>query len=159
MFQLSLFDDDINLRGDRWVIISLQPEYYRQLCEGQKKTEYRRGAFLREPARAFVYCTAPVAEIGVYVALGRPHCGSPAEIAEIKEKESPGSYQMMMDWMQGFKEASATPVEHVQTFPALSLANIKNDFPRFQPPQRFVYLDTQPDFLAYLKRRSGVRFD
>lgn len=51
---------------------------------------------------------------------------------------------MMMDWMRGFKEASATPIDNVQQFPAYS-AEIKGAFPKFQPPQRFAYLDTQPE--------------
>lgn len=160
MSQMNLFEDAAGPKRDRerCVIISLQPEYYRALCEGRKKIEYRRGVFLRGPALAFVYCTVPVKEIGAYVALGQPQCGSPEDIARIKETESPGSYQMMMDWMRGFKEASATPIENVQQFPAISLAEIKGAFPKFQPPQRFAYLDTQPELWEYLKRRSGLAF-
>lgn len=151
--QLGLFQEEEKLK---WVMLSLQPQYYQELCQGIKKTEYRRGAFVREPVQGFVYCSAPQMEIGAYVKLGKPVSGKPELIAAIKEKELPGSYEMMLEWMKGFTEASALPVEEVRVFPPISLREMKGKFPRFQPPQRFMYLDKYPEILSFLKQTSGL---
>lgn len=139
-------------------MLSLQPQYYRELCSGIKKTEYRRGAFIKEPVQAFVYCSTPVAEVGVYVRFGEPITGTPEEIALIKEAEAAGSYDMMMEWMRDYKEASAIPIEEVKTFSPVTLQQLRNRFGKFHPPQRYTYLDKRPDILSFLQKSSGLPF-
>ncbi len=153
MSQSDLFNND---EANRWVLISLHPEPYREVCEGSKKFEYRRGAFLKGPAKAFVYCTMPVKETGLFVELGKPIVGDLSEIAVVKEQEVSGSYDTMMDWLAGAKKASATPIEKPVTFPPISLIEIKAKFPKFHPPQRFIYLDKSPEILRFIKHKSGI---
>lgn len=158
MNQFKLFEEkDYKSPKDRWVLISLQPEYYNQLCAGMKQYQYRRGGFLKEPAKAFVYCSAPNKEIGALVQLGQPLHGTPDKIARIKEREVPGSYGMMIEWMNTYNQASATPIEKVETFSPISLHELKSNFPKFHPPQRFIYLDKTPEVLHFIQEKSGLR--
>lgn len=153
--QLNIFDN----ASRRYIMISLHSEYYNQLCSDQKKFEYRRGKFIKEAVHAFVYCSSPVMEVGALVELGTPISGSPHKIAEIKEKETPGSYDTMMDWMKDFKEASAVPIERVQVFKPVPLKEIKEKFPSFHPPQRFIYVDKNKELLEFLKQKSHMPAD
>lgn len=153
--QLGLFNESED-DSMRWIMLSLQPQYYRELCEGVKKTEYRLGVFVTEPVHGFVYCSSPVMEIGAYVKLGQPIIGKPSEIARIKEEESPGSYRMMMEWASRSKEVSAIPVESVQLFPPVTLQQMRRKFGKFHPPQRYIYLDKTPEVLNFLKSTSGL---
>lgn len=138
----------------RVVMLSLHPEYYAQICTGEKTHEYRRGVFMRTPVDAFVYCTSPVMQIGLFVQFGSPVIAPPHDIAMIRENGTPGTYQMMMDWMAGYDTATALPVERVITFDPISLSDIKAQFPDFHPPQKFIYVDKQKELLAFLKRRA-----
>lgn len=152
--QPELFEKEL-----RWIMLSLMPPYYEELCNNQKKFEYRRGKFITQASRAFVYCSSPVMEVGAYVEFGEPITGTPHDIAQIKEQEVSGSYDMMMEWMEGFSEASAVPVKKVSTFSPVGLAELRNHFAGFHPPQRFIYLDKPKcqDLLEHLKEVSGIR--
>lgn len=155
--QLGLFTNN-QTEPMRWIMLSLQPQYYKQVCQGLKKTEYRRGAFINKPCHCFIYCSTPVAEVGVYVRLGQPVISTPEHIAQIKEAEEAGSYNMMLDWLAGSKQATAIPVEDVKTFPAITLEALRHKLGKFHPPQRYTYLDKKPELLELLKNQSGLSF-
>ncbi len=140
-------------------MLSLQPQYYDELCRGLKKTEYRRGMFIKEPCHGFIYCSTPVAEIGAYVRFGQPIIGSHDEIARIKECEEAGTYDMMLEWLTGSNQATAIPILEVKTFPAISLQELRERFGKFHPPQKYTYIDTRPELLKYLKEVSELDFE
>ena len=140
----------------RWVLFSLKPEPYRAVLSGTKKTEYRRGVFLKSQANAFVYCSSPVMEVGAFVRLGVPHIAPIDEIAAHAEAEKKGAGKVMKKWLKGRDEGSALPILSVQTFPPLSLEDIRTHFPYFHPPQQLIYLDKYLALLSFLKGRRGI---
>ncbi len=154
--QLQLFSS--NAQPPRWIMFSLKPQYFKQVCTGTKKIEYRRGVFTREPVFAFVYCSSPVMAVGAVVKLGKPIIGTREEIAQIKEADSKNSYAEMLTWLEGATKASAIPIESVQTFEPIKLQELRNNFTNFHPPQRYMYLDTNPELLQFLKQRSNINF-
>ena len=139
----------------RWIMISIEPKYYEELTKGLKKYEYRRGNFIKEPVKAFVYCSSPKKEVGAIIDLGEPIYGDADKIAKIKEEEVAGSYDMMMEWMEGFKKSCAVPIKSVKVFDSVKLEELREKF-KFHPPQRFMYLDKKPELLTFLKKKSGV---
>lgn len=168
MTQIDLFQEVSPEWSGLFVLVSLAPRYYGDLVVSQtKRFEYRRGKFVDHPVTAFVYATLPKgsgdlklpnAEIGAVAKLGKPHQGL-EEVIRIKEKEDPHSRSMMEDWLKGFKTASAHPVERVIRFEKpVSLAELREKFPGFQPPQRYLILNHRQELLEFLKERSGINF-
>jgi len=155
MEQLTLFNEDKNLKKD-WILISLMPEYYQKVKLGIKKYEYRRGGFIKEPAIALVYSTVPDKKIGLLVEFGIPIYGEPEKIAQIKEQEERGSFNMMMEWLRGFQNCCAVPIDNVRILPEITLDEIRIHFPRFQPPQKFIYLKKNPALFNFLKERLNI---
>lgn len=145
------------------VIISLAPEYYNQVANGEKRTEYRRGAFIAKKFNAFVYCTSPMKCIGMYVKFAAPLVGSPDQIADIKEKEAPGSRAMMLDWFDGRSVGSAALICEVILFEPVDLERLRLVDSEFHPPQNFLYLSKKPRLREYLEKQRDEhllsRFD
>ena len=153
--QLPLFDEDQNQKKD-WILISLMPEYYRQVKLGTKKYEYRRGGFIKKPAMALVYSTVPEKKIGLLVEFGAPIYSTHEEIAKIQEQEESGSFDMMMKWMEGFQNCCAIPIKSVRILPEITLDEIRLHFPEFQPPQKFIYLNKNPSLFNFLKEQLHI---
>ena len=151
-----------------YILLSLAPRYYHASVIAQTKMyEYRRGQFIDQPVTAFVYATLskdrndrglPNAEIGAVIKLGSPTIGL-EEVIQVKEEEEPGSREIMVEWLQGFSIASAHPIEKVHCFAKpVSLKELKHNFRRFQPPQRYIILNNNPELLEFLKQKAELGF-
>ena len=150
--QLPLFEDGQSLKRD-WILISLMPEYYQQVKSGVKKYEYRRNWSIKEPTLALVYSTVPDKKIGLMVEFDAPIYGSHEKIAQIQENEEKGSYDMMMEWLEGAMSCCAIPIKSVHILSEITLDEIHVNFPKFQPPQKFIYLEKNPPLFNFLKER------
>ncbi len=167
MYQQQFIDEN---KDEFWpkpfLLISLAPRYaHAILITRIKKYEYRRGSFIYRPISVFIYATLPKkkedknfsngAVIGL-VKFGSPIIGIEAVI-RCKEKEEPGSSKYMKNWLEGFNFASAHPISYVHCFrQPISLNELKNRFPKFHPPQKYLRLDRKPEILDFLKKRSGI---
>lgn len=154
---------------ERWpephILLSLHPEYPQAMLRGIKKYEYRRGQFIATAASAFVYATIakspadrglPTASLLAIARLGEPILG--VEVAmSIREGQEPGSRPKMEAWLAGYTQASTHPVLDIQALPdPISLNEIRDHFPTFHPPQKYLVLANNPPLLNFLKTRSGL---
>lgn len=149
--QLSFFED-----CKKYVLLSLREEYYNQMLAGSKKYEYRT-RFLKEETIAYIYISKTYKKIVAKIEFGEPIIGNAKEIATIAEKEQPGSYQDMIDYMYndiGF----AIPIKKIIPIEEVSLEELKEKFPDFVPPQCYYILDKKPELLNYLNNRSEKEY-
>lgn len=154
--QLSLFDtenDDTKIT----ILLSLREEYYNQMVDGSKKYEYRT-RFLKEETLAYIYISKTLKKIVAKIEFGKPIIGDAKAIATIAEKEQPGCYQDMIDYM--YKDIGyAIPVKRIIPIEEVNLDEIKKIFPDFVPPQSYYILDKKHDLLEYLNSRKGKKYD
>lgn len=82
-----------------------------------------------------------------------PIIGTAGDIAVIAEKEHPGCYQEMMDYMYN-NIGYAIPVKKIIPIEEISLKELQNNFLDFAPPQSYYILDRKPELLEFLNKRS-----
>lgn len=166
MTQLELPMNAEKNQFDDYLLISVLPRYYRAIfLDKTKKFEFRRGRFIDKAVRAFVYSTlskskedsgSPSGEIGGLVTLGTPVIGI-EEVIQTKEIEEAGSRKIMQDWLKGFSTASAHPIEDIKRFEKpVTLTEMREKFPNFQPPQKYLLLNHKQEMLEFLKQRCGI---
>ncbi|HEV2412823.1 MAG TPA: hypothetical protein VGS28_03385 [Candidatus Saccharimonadales bacterium] len=156
--------------GPEWwtppnVLVSLWPRYASEVIAGRKRFEFRRGLFIKRAATAFIYATAPkgredreltCSALVAVARFGPPIIGIEAVSALIAREQAGGSLPTT-DWLGGYDTASAHPIEQVHRLNnPIGLAEIRERFPGFQPPQRHISLDRNPTFLFFLRERSGL---
>ena len=149
--QLSFFED-----CKKNILLSLREEYYNQILDGSKKYEYRT-RYLKEETIAYVYISKTLKKIVARIEFGEPIIGNAKEIATIAEREQPGCYQDMIDYMYndiGF----AIPIKKIIPIEEVSLEELKEKFPDFVPPQSYYILDKKPELLNYLNNRSEKEY-
>ena len=145
--QLSIFEEN-----KKNVLLSLREIYYNQMLDGSKKYEYRT-RYLKEETIAYIYISKTYKKIVAKIEFGEPITGSAKEIATIAEKDRPGSYKDMIDYMYndiGF----AIPVKKIIPIEEVSLEELKEKFPDFVPPQSYYILDKKPELLNFLNSRE-----
>ena len=84
----------------RMVLMSLKEKPYRKILCGDKKYEFRT-RYTKEESIAFIYVTKEVKAVCGIIFFDKPIIGIAEEIAQISEKENPGSYSYMIDYFKG----------------------------------------------------------
>jgi predicted transcriptional regulator len=152
--QLSLFQDfegDSNLvSAEKYIMMSLQEQYYLQIIDGTKKYEYRR-LFKNYALNSFIYITSPVKLLTGYLKLGEPIIGTPKQIADLAESIRVGHGAIMYDYMKDLRKCYAIPINSIFEFEQpLALDSIKTVFPKFTPPQSYILMENYKELLDYL---------
>lgn len=145
MEQLSLFK-----KNKKTLLLSLREEYYNKMLDGTKKYEYRT-RYPKEETEAYIYISKTKKQIVAKIDFGKPIIGSKEEIANLSEKEDPGSYKDMLEYIHD--KGYAIPVEKITKIKPVSLEELKTKFKNFTPPQSYYILDKKEDLLEFLKRR------
>lgn len=149
--QLSLFDNT-KKENKKTILLSLREEYFKQMVDGSKKYEYRT-RFLKEETLAYIYISKTLKKIVAKIEFGKPIIGDAKTIATIAEKEQPGCYQDMIDYMYN-NIGYAIPVKKIIPIEEINLDEIKKAFPDFAAPQSYYILDNKPDLLEYLNNKE-----
>lgn len=154
--QLSFFSDETCLE-DKYILMSLQEQYYTQIINGTKKYEYRK-VFKEYPLSAFIYITKPKMVIKGYVKFGMPIIGTPEKISEIAEAQRLGHGKIILDYLNGLKKCYAVPILEVHEFnDELSIKQIKSAIPSFHPPQSYLTMENHPRLLDYLLKFETIK--
>lgn len=125
------------------VLLSLQPQYMREIREGTKQYEYRR-KYRSEPTRAFIYENAPVGAVTAVLELDEPIIAPPAEIARIADEARAGHGESVLDYMRGLDVGYAVPIRAWQDIIPVGQQELRSVHPRFTAPQSYVLLDRSP---------------
>ncbi len=150
--QLTLFpeSEERDLISKKYILMSMQEQYYLQILNGFKMYEYRR-FFKDYPLISFIYLTSPVKKIVGYLELGNPIIGTPREIAELAESVKIGHGPVIYDYMRDLRKCYAIPIKKVCEFKEeLTLESLKKIFPKFTPPQSYILMENNVELLGYL---------
>lgn len=147
--QKNLFGQDDFISNEQYVIISLMEEYFLNIVNGQKKYEYRR-KFINRPCKAFIYVNSPVMAISGLVHLEKPIYDTVDGICRIAENQKAGSTEGMLTYLNGLERAYAIPIQSLIRFKPLRLAEIRESFPNFSPPQFYISANKKPELLRFL---------
>ncbi|MBN1459502.1 MAG: hypothetical protein JXA57_08190 [Armatimonadetes bacterium] len=138
------------------LLLSLQPQYWSPILAGTKRYEYRR-SFRADAVQAYIYFSSPRKEVGAFVDFGTPIIGTPQQIADLAEREHPGSQQAMLDYLRGCERGFAVPILACEEIvPGISLRELRERF-GFTAPQGYLVLNRHPalrDFIFAHDRKD-----
>ncbi|MGN7382037.1 MULTISPECIES: hypothetical protein [unclassified Paenibacillus] len=135
----------------RIIILSLQPDPYREILEGSKKHEFRR-KFLSTSVNAFIYVSSPIKEITAYIEFGKPIIDKVENIGRIAELEGSGSMEGISRYMNGLETGFAIPIISIREIEPLTLEELRKTY-RFTAPQSYIHLESNPKLKATLIQR------
>ncbi len=126
------------------LILSIRPEYVREIMEGQKKYEFRRSIFKnREVKTIYIYTTSPVKKIEGRFSLGGIYEGHPKLLWRRYGAFSGLKKGSFFDYFRGTEHGYAIRIECLRRFK--EPVNPKCEIPGFNPPQNFCYFDDELD--------------
>lgn len=124
-------------------LLSIRPEYARQIATGEKRVEFRRAKFSRPLTHVVVYATSPEKRVvGYFEVLGIDE-GSAASLWEEHKTHSGISRKRLFEYLRGARQAIAIRIgrfHHAHRQVRLE------DLGALAPPQSFRYL--RPESLA-----------
>ena len=129
-------------QAKRIIILSLQPDPYKNILAGVKKHEFRR-KFLKEPVNAFIYVSLPVQKIQAYIEFGEPIFDRVQKIGEIAEKEGTSTISSIYSYMEGLEKGFAVPILSIREIEPLSLEELRSTY-KFTAPQSYMNIETNP---------------
>ena len=142
------------VENSRITMMSLRQEYFEQILKGEKTFEYRK-KYYDEKSVAYIYVSKTQKEIVGKVWFGKPIIDDSEKIAQIAEKDQPGSYNNIKEYL-GKNRGYAIPIEKVELVKKISLKEIKEVFADFVPPQSYYYLDNKKQLLDFLIERTST---
>ncbi len=151
--QLSFFKEE---KRKPIILLSLREEYFNQMLDGKKKYEYRT-RYLKEETIAYIYISKTLKRIIAKIEFGMPIISNAKNIATIAEREQPGCYYNMIDYMHN-DIGYAIPVKKITLIEDVSLEELKSKFLDFVPPQSYYILDRKPELLNFLNSKCEKEY-
>lgn len=133
------------------VLMSLREEYFNAMVKGTKRFEYRT-RYLKDRSSAYIYISKTKKSIVAKIEFGEPIIGNAREIALLAEKEEPGCYDSILEYLYN-DVGYAIPVESITSIEELTLAELKERFPNFVVPQSYYILDKKPELFDFLESK------
>lgn len=147
-----------NLFGDEpkpnYVLLSLQEQPYLEVKSRIKVYEYRT-RYQKVPTTAFIYVSQNVKKVMGIIEFDTPIIGSAEEISLISEKNKPGSYDVMMQYLKN-GIGYAIPVKQLIEIEPVPLKELKSRFENFTVPQSYYMLGNKRELLDYLLSRKHL---
>ena len=128
------------------IMMSLHPHAYDAFLKGDKKFEFRKLPFIKTSFDCFIYVTKPVGSICAYAHFDTPILGDADALANLANDDT----DAFQKWLPDQQIAAAYPLKSLIELIPSSLSILKNDFPDFHPPQKFIYLERKADLKKYL---------
>lgn len=117
----------------------MKPEFAHRILEGTKRYEYRRRVFMKPVETVVVYASSPHRRIVGEMKVAGIHSAPPSTIWRRTRATSGIPYSYFRDYFGGRVEAHAIEVASVTAYE--EPVDPYRLFPRFVPPQSYVYLD------------------
>ena len=128
-------------------LLSIRPEYVKQIIEGTKKVEFRKKLFSNTVKKALVYSSSPQKRIVGYFNVTNVIVDTPIKVWNKYEKVGGIRKEKYDDYYKNSKCAYAIEIEKFFSF---STPLNPQDFDKsFRPPQSFCYVDNV-EFLNWL---------
>ena len=120
------------------VLISIKPQYVKEILLGNKRYEYRKRMFKKEIDKVYIYSTSPEQKIVGYFKYTHYKVGTPEEIWQETNLFSGINKDAYFEYFKGRKEAYAIQIEEIYEFD--KVIDPKEVFQKFTPPQSYMYL-------------------
>ena len=123
------------------VLLSIRPEYVREILKGTKRYEFRRSIF-KDRARIkkiYIYSTAPVKKIVASFCIDEIIEDQPEELWNKCQFYSGIEKNAFFEYFKDKEKGFAIKIKDVDMFEPL--VNPNNVIPDFTPPQSFRYVD------------------
>ncbi len=122
------------------ILLSLKEQFFNQILNNTKKYEFRK-QFPNESVTAIVYLSSPVMKVSGIIEFEKPII---FDVVSMKEHPliTPYISESLAEYYDGKDIGYAVPVLNViRVEKAISLAEIRDKQPNFQPPQSYCYLN------------------
>lgn len=116
-------------------VLSIKPEYVREIIAGHKCYEYRTKVFSQSVEKVYIYASSPVSKVvgefyPVNILIGRP-----ADIWQMTKAYSGITEQLFEEYFEGRKVAYAISIQNLKIY------DIPKTLP-FRAPQSYRYIET-----------------
>lgn len=135
--------------NDEIVLMSLREEYFASMISGVKNYEYRKN-YRKIPTKAFIYISKTKKSIVAMIDFDKPIFGTSDDISAISERENPGSYRGMMEYLDR-GVGVAIPIKAIYEFQPIPLVTLRNNFEGFAVPQSYYMLNEKIEMFNMLK--------
>lgn len=129
-------------------LLSIKPEFVREIFQGQKRYEYRKKAFAKNVTKVIVYSTKPVGMIVGEFSVKDILKLHPSELWDKTRNYSGISKQYFNEYFNGRDEGYAIHIEKPTLYE--HPINPHEVFGSFTPPQSFMYV--QEAFISKLNK-------
>jgi hypothetical protein len=120
------------------MLLSFKPEVFEKIKKGEKIFEHRR-VFPNEPIKAFIYVSRPIQAI-----MGIVYLNNRVDIESWKEQYSYDSDALKRIDKYLLQYRVAVQIKEFQNTSAITLNELKKEFPNFLIPQMYYFLDDLP---------------
>lgn len=134
------------------LVISLKPEFANKILSGSKKIELRKcSPRLNNGSLVIIYATAPIKSVVGYCILQEVISASPNEVWNSYKEDLGIDKNRYFEYYQGYSKAVGLKVNQVKTLrESIPLSKIREQWPRFSPPQSFLYIPKLELMKSYL---------
>jgi len=135
------------------VLLSIRPEYVREIVRGRKKYEFRKSTFRKQHVdHVYIYSSSPVKKLVGRFKVGQIVKAKPRILWDCLGDCSGMSEERFFEYFAGRSCAYAIGIGRVGVFdPPI---DPRECLPRFAPPQSFCYFDDTP-----LKNMETTMYD
>ena len=121
------------------VLLSIKPEFVKEIFSGNKKYEYRKSIFTKKVDKVIVYSTKPIGMLVGEFSIERILVDTPSILWEKTQKDSGISKEFFDDYFEGRKQGYALKISSPILYdePRNPLDVIKS----FVAPQSFKYIE------------------
>lgn len=135
----------------RTMLLSLKPEIFELIRNGQKIFEYRH-QFYTEAINAYLYISKPVQKIVGYIEFGKRN-----NLQDWKEKYKDNiEVSNRIDDYISRNYKYAMPINKFKMTTEITLDDLRNNLKKFIIPESYYYLDNFTDLNDYIK--SNIEF-
>jgi len=124
------------------IILSIKPDFVKEIFAGRKKYEYRKSVFSnKEVNSVIVYCTMPVGKIVGEFSIEKVECEKPAVLWEKTKDYSGISKDFFDEYFNGRKKAYALKIASYKEYK--NPINPRHIMQSFVAPQSFKYFSEE----------------
>lgn len=130
------------------VLLSIKPEFVKEIMNGNKRFEYRKRIFKKEVDSVIIYCTKPIGKIVGEFTIAEIINDSPYELWNQTCSYSGISKDLFLDYFSGHKDGFAIGIK--EFFQYDKPINPKDIDDSFIAPQSYKYIRSESEIFTLL---------
>ncbi|WP_395319989.1 hypothetical protein [Fructilactobacillus frigidiflavus] len=141
------------------LLISIHKEYVVQIVAGIKIIEYRK-KFYPEAFQAFIYTTGKGGGIEAFVKFDAPIINDAQTLSLIGKKIQNDNENEIFAYFEENNSGYIIPIEKVYQLERIPLKILRDTFPKFTVPQKYLFLDRpeKQSLLEFLLNKSYIKY-